>query len=220
MNDIFQEINFYYVLAGALGLIVLLQIRQQAINRSRFFEIWDSFAHTMGLEFTDSSQQKPFGEFGHEISGTYQGKEIRASANFLGMFGRRQAILNFILLVENPSTDKLPAGAFLVIRRNPQVYGLWNRLRMSMMGENEDMVEIKDRFQIRGVPQNLGNFIFRQESTKKLIQLPGMLDLHINRRDLSYSFIGYIHDRGFLQQILDDLRDLAIIFERFTRNWL
>jgi hypothetical protein len=220
MNDIFKEINFYYILAGALGLIVLFQIRQQAINRSRFFKIWDSFAHTVGLEFSNSSQRKPFGELGHEITGKYQGKVVKVSANYLGVFGRRQALLNFNLLVENPSTDKLPAGAFLVIRRNPQVFGLWNRLRMSLMGEDEDMVDLKDRYQIHGIPKNLGNFIFRQEVAKKLIQRKGMLDLHINRRDLSYSLIGYIHDRGFLQQILDDLQDLAVIFERFARNWL
>lgn len=220
MNDIFQEINMYHVFIGVSALIILIQIRQQAINRSRFLEIWGSFAHAVGLEDTASSLRRAIGKIGPEISGTYQGKEVSVSASYLGLFGRRQALLTFNLLVENPNTDKLPAGAFLVIRRNPHVYGFWQRLRMSLIGEKEDMVGLKDRYQIHGVPQNLGNFIFRQESTKKLVQLPGMLDLHINRQDLSYTFLGYIHNRGILQQILDDLRDLAVVFERFARNWL
>ena len=220
MNEIFQEITIYHIFLGIFGLIFLYQIRQQAINKSRLFEIWDSFAHTNGLEFEDTPLPSTFGKIGPEIAGTYHGKEVRATANYLGMFGRHQALLNFTLLVDNPSTDKLPAGAFLVIRRNPKVYGFWNQLRMIVTREKEDALDIQDRYQIHGIPKNLGNFIFRQESTEKLIQLQGMLDLHINRRDLSYSFIGYIHDRGFLQQILDDLQDLAVSFERFTRNWL
>jgi hypothetical protein len=220
MSNIFKEINIYHIFMVVFGLILLLQIRLQAINKSRFFEAWGSFAHAVGLEFKDASLRYPFGKIGHEISGIYHGKEVTVSASYLGIFGSRQALLNFNLLVDNPSTDKLPAGAFLVIRRNPKIYGFWNRLRMILTGENEDTVDLNDRYQIHSIPQNLGNFVFRQETTKKLIQLPGMLDLHINRKDLSYSFIGYIHDRGFLQQILDDLRDLAVIFERFARNWL
>jgi hypothetical protein len=220
MSDIFQEINIYHVIVAVFGLILILQIRQQVINKSKFSEVWGSFAHIAGLEFTDAALKNHFGKLGPEISGVYQGKEVRVSASYLGMFGRHQALLNFNLLVENPGTDKLPAGAFLVIRKSPQVYGLWNQLRMFLSGEKEDKVDLRDRYQIHSIPQNLGNFVFRQESTKKLIQLPGMLDLHINRQDLSYSFIGHIQDRGFLQQILDELRDLAVVFERFARNWL
>jgi hypothetical protein len=220
MNEIFQEINIYHIFLGVFGLILLLQIRQQAIIKSRFLEIWDAFANAAGLDFMSTSLQRPLGKIGPEIVGTYDGKEVRVSASYLGMFGRHQAILKFNLLVENPSTDKLPAGAFLVIRRNPQVFGFWNRLQMFLTGGKEDTADLKERYLIHGIPKNLGNFIFRQESTEKLIQLPGMLDLHINRQDLSFSFIGHIRDRSFLQQILDDLRDLAVTFERFAKNWL
>lgn len=220
MDDILREINITHIFMGVFSLFLLLQIRQQVITKSRFFEIWDAFAHTTGLEFEDVHLQNSFGKIGPEIGGTYHGKEVRASANYLGMFGHHQALFNITLLVDNPGTDKLPAGAFFVIRRNPKVYGFWNRVRMFLTGEKEGKVDLIDRYQIHGIPRNLANYIFRQEPTRKLIQLPGMLDLHINRKDLSYSYIGHIHDRNFLQQTLDDLRDLALIFERFAKNWL
>ncbi|MGD8458026.1 MAG: hypothetical protein PVF83_16740 [Anaerolineales bacterium] len=220
MDDILREINMTHIFLGVFGLFLLLQIRQQVVTKSRFFEIWDAFAHTTGLEFENKPLQNTFGKIGPEIGGTYHGKEVRASANYLGLFGQHQALLNITLLVDNPSTEKLPAGAFLVIRRNPKVYGFWNRVRMFLVGEKEDKMNLIDQYQIHGIPRNLGNFIFRQEPARKLIQLPGMLDLHINRQDLSYSYVGHIHDRNFLRQTLDDLGDLAVIFERFAKNWL
>jgi hypothetical protein len=191
------------------------------MSKSRFYEEWGAFANETGLDLISSERlRNPFGKIGPEISGCYQGKEVKVSASYLGLFGRRQALLNFNLLIENPSTDKLPAGAFLVIRRNPHVHGFWHRLRMSLMGKQEESPDRKDRYQIHSIPRNIGNFVFRQESTEKLIQLPGMLDLHIDRKNLSFSLIGHINDRGFLQQVLDNLRDLAVSFERFAKNWL
>jgi hypothetical protein len=220
MDNVFQGVNFYYFVIGLLGLIVILRIRQHAMSKSRFYKEWGALADETGLDLSSDSLRSPFGKIGPEISGYYHGKEVKVAASYLGVFGRHQALFNFNLLIENPSTDKLPAGAFLVIRRNPHVYGFWHRLRRSLMGKQEELPDLKERYQIHGVPRNIGNFVFRQESTEKLIQVPGMLDLHIDRKNLSYSLIGNIDDRGFLQQILDNLRDLAVSFERFAKNWL
>lgn len=220
MNNVFQGVNLFYFVIGLLGLVLFLRIRQHAISKSRFYKEWGALADETGLDLSTDPVRSPFGKMGPEISGYYHGKEVKVSASYLGVFGRRQALLKFNLLIENPSTDKLPAGAFLVIRRNPQVNGFWQRLRMSLMGRPEETPDAKDRYQIHGVPRNIGNFVFRQESTEKLIQFPGMLDLHIDRQNLSYSLIGHINDRGFFQQILDNLRDLAVSFERFAKNWL
>ena len=128
--------------------------------------------------------------------------------------------LSFLVLVENPGTEMLPAGAFLVIRKDPNTYGFGYRLRKFLMGNKTETLDLQDRFQIRGIPKNIGNYIFRQESTEKLIQIPGMLDLHIDREKLSYSLIAQITDGGFLRQILEDLSELAISFDRFAKNWI
>jgi len=220
MNDILQEINTFNISLVILGLVLVFRLRKRAIQKSKFFRSWRAFANETGFDLTSESFRNPFGKIGPMISGDYQGKKVKVTASYLGIYGPSEALINFWVLVDNPGTATLPAGAFLAIRKDSRNFGFWRRFRKYKNGKKAETQDLQDQFQLHGIPKNIGNFIFRQKPTEKLIQIPGMLDLHIDRENLSYSLITQIDEGGFLRQTLEDLSELATSFDRFVKNWI
>jgi hypothetical protein len=220
MNQ-WNEVDFFYILLGFLAAYLIFRFRPFLyLKTPMYLENWRSFADEIGLEVKPGS----FRGFGKqkqpEISGSIHGREIKITSDFIGGLGYRYALINFIVFVENPSTQKLPAGAFLVIRKDPRAFGFWYRLRKSLLSKPEEPMILRDQYQIQSIPSNLGNFIFRQKTTEKLLQLPGVINLYIDRKNLSFNRIGLLDQRELMHLIIENLCELGENFDRFARNWI
>ena len=218
--DYWSQIDFLIVFLGFLVVYALLHVYPFVfIKAPNFNETWQIFAKEMGFELKSGSKIYPGMRKQSEMSGYRNGREVKISSDNLGVIGNRNALFNFTISVENPSTQKLPAGAFLAIRKDPRVISFWYRFRRSFLYKNEEPTTLRDQYIIQSIPKNLGNFVFRQQATEILLQQSGVFDLHIDRNNLSYSLLGFKNQDGLMRQILESLYELAENFERFARNW-
>ncbi len=213
--------DFLYIFLGLIVVYVILRVYPLVfIKIPNVNETWQTIADEMGLELKTVSKPYPGLRRQPEISGFLHGREVKISSDILGGIWNRYSLINFTISIENPSSQKLPAGAFLVIRKDPHFLGYWYRFIEFFSTKQVEPTILRNKYLIQSIPKNLGNFVFRQQTTEMLLQQPGVFDLHIDRNELSYSLSGFSGQDGLIRQILENLCELAEIFERFVRNWI
>jgi hypothetical protein len=216
-----EQIDFLIFFLGILAVYVILRLSPLLLFKTQNFnETWQIFANEMGFELKSGSTRYLDPSSQPEMSGFLHDREVKITSDFLSGIGKRFTLIHFSVSVENPGTQKLPAGAFLVIRKDPRIFSFWHRVRKSFIDKNEEPITLRDQYLIQSIPRNLGNFVFRQQTTEMLLRQPGVFNLYIDRDDLSYSLSGFVNRDRLMRQILENLCELADNFERFSRNWL
>ena len=190
------------------------------INQRKYLPVWKRMAENAGLEFKSGSFASPSIKDQPKIQGQFKEREVEISADTRWRISYRYALLKFVVSINNPSSLKFPAGAFIIIGKDPHYNHLFAGYR-NVSGETKtDHDDIKTKFIIRSVPINLVNYLLREESTNYLLSKPGVFSLLIDRNKLSYSLSGFVGEEESMLEILETLCELANSFDSFARNWL
>lgn len=190
------------------------------INHRKHLLVWKRAAEKAGLEFKSGSFASGSSKGQPEIHGQFHEREINISADTRWRFNYKYALLKFVVSINNPSTMRLPAGAFVIFRKdlryNHPLY-FFRDLSRTTSPEKDD---IKNKFIIRSVPINLVNHLFLLDSVEALLSSPDVFSLLIDKNTLTYSLTGFVGEEDSMLEILETLCELADSFDRFARNWL
>jgi len=219
--DHWTAFDFLYMFLGFIVVFVILRVYPLVFLKiPNVNETWQTIADEMGLKLKSVPKRYPGLLRQPEMSGFLNDREVKISSEIFGGILNRYSLINYTISIENPGSRKFPAGAFLVIRKDPRVFSIWGWIREYFSIKQEVPKTLRDQYIIQSIPRNLGNFVFRQQTTEMLLQQPGVFDLHIDRNELSYSLSGFGNQDRPMRQILESLCELAEIFERFVRNWI
>jgi hypothetical protein len=213
------QTEYWIALLAVLYLVTALS-RSNLFRRRRerqYLEIWKEFADRNNLQFSPGSFS-PNSMIKPQINGTYRKRQVSIFPETQGKWRLSTSVLKITVSIENPPTDEMPRGAFFVIG-DPRKQTLWTRLFKSIGAQQEEDLDVRD-FPMKCVPPNLGNHLLSLKSMRRLMLLPQINDLLVAEELLHYRQVGLGEQANAMQQILDDLCELAGNFERFVRNWV
>ncbi len=189
------------------------------INHRKHIRVWRRVAEKAGLEFKSGSFASLTNKGQPGIQGQFLEREIKISAETKWKLNFKYALLTFVVSIDNPSTMKLPAGAFVILKEDPRYNHPFYFYRDLSRTTSSEKDEIKNKFFIRSVPINLVNHLLREESAVYLLLQPGVFSFLINKNKLTYTLSGFVGEEDLMLEILETLCGLANSFDRFARNW-
>lgn len=210
-----------YFGAGILFMILVYRARLLLrLYHSRYLKTWRQFAKTYNMQLTGGSLLETPITKAAQIKGQFCNREVTISADPEGRIGFWHVMLNVQMAVDNPSSARLPVGAFLHIRRHPRLRYPFYRLQTLMGLAEPDGAQIGGGYVMQSIPVNLGNHLHVLGAIDRVLDLPGMHSLVIERQKLRYALVGLPAEPAAIETLMNDISDLAEHFERFVRNWL
>ncbi len=217
-NQVLIEILYIGIPLAGIAFCLWYTRAIPLFSQRRRLRAWRSYAETAGLTCEPGFFFGP--DIPPEIHGVYRGREIRISAYTRGKFGFRDAETEVEMGVHSRATAQHPGGAFLLIRAHSKWPRLLHRTGNRRQPRSASGRPLLPRYEILSRPEGIGVHLLPVGTLQRITRGEKLIGIMIREQALYCRKKGIDPRAESLQAFVDELCDLAEVFERLSTFWL